>query len=1309
MRLKLLLLVFLLSGGLLSAQDTINTLIITEAYLDDGPAIGYFELTNVGDQPIQLNQFKFAEMRPWGDAPWQNPADRWWILPDHVLNPGESFVMAAQREFGPRQFRKGLDGPYPERGNKPEMLEIADILYQIAETNGDETDLVDPMPTNFWTDLWNGRSCAFIQQYLSDVDSVVVDQVNGWFDGDNGLNIDKGGYDIGGITQASAHAYLIRKASVKHGNLDFANAAGIGEDDGEWIVVPREGGVWRDVMWTVGNHGSFVLDENTLESDIADIDFANKTITVPWGTRKHDGIMRLMKRKPGLAWNYTLNANHEDSLSFAAKTGDVLNLTVAGDTWQKADFTIIVAEPTADANIVVPRVNEDPAGNWRTGSFRNRPTVYEGIQGWPRVTMHENGQDSIWGSRWGIPYATRVDSLLERLEKPANATWEIVWVDGVERPDLKDGDILRVTSQSGKVKDYYIAVLPFRAAHNAQLASITWPDIPEYYKGIFGWVGDTIPNFGPTVYNYILTVPVDVDGIPALVAKPQDANARVSVKRAANLVGTKEDRTISFTVTAQDDTTIRVYNVELVKEQNPLDVQPWSADPIISEVIFWEQWSNGFVEIFNPGNQPLDLSNYMFFGGYSNNPAEAITWYGQPGDWMNRYGKYVPGYKWVNEAQWQVTPAILEQDLAVNPIVMPGDVFVMGGIYTSGFTHPSWAPDYVWPVPAQLDVQFNNDFNDWGIQGNPWNEPVGAVCCRQWNGANYYLYKILNDSVKMGLKPATDPNDFLLIETFGEGDGSAWSPGGIDHGMITSWVRKPEYWKGKTGFRESFGDTPEESEWTWTNQAYWNNLNAGWPFSILYVGNDLGKHFMYTVTHFMSTVSSVVYKVSPGYGKDGALESIRGMTPGVTAGEFLGNIVKKNEGQVLKVKGAAGELAMDALLNNNDTLVVMSADSTNVTKYLLEVAEGGLSSDAILTSSRYNITIVSEPKSGAENENAGVGTITGFDYGTSLKTILANITVPAGASMDVVDANGAYVPLVRLNFDTTYVNVTVNSNTYFDVIAENGVTEIVYQLIPDVSDDDAFITSDIYSVSQKDLLVQFVPRGTDVRSFLANIVPSAGSTVKIVNKMGQDRVDGVVADDDKVVVTSPNGKNTTVYYIAMLSEQYVREITYLAYITSKVYGIDQVKLEVAKVNKGTTVANFYANIVPSMGATAMVTDKNGVEKTSGEITSTDKVVVTSLDGKHKNVYTFATVVSAETMESVNIDVYPNPTTDLLNIRGVQPGNRVRVYNAVGAMIRDISVQRNIETVRLDKEPAGMYMIVVSSENEMLGRFKAVKK
>lgn len=1302
MRLKLLLFLVLLTGGLLQAQDTIpyRQLLITEAYLGSQD-LGYFEITNVGNEDVQLSEFKFAEMRPWGDPRWSNPADRWWILPDHILKAGESFVLAGILEFGPNQFKKGLDG-YTERGYKADLAAIAaekgEVIYR-REANGDETDLVHEMATAMWNDISGGRSCMFLQHNLSETDTVVVDQVNGWFDGDNGLNIDKGGYDIAGVTKASANSYLIRKFSVKTGNLEFA--AGIGEDDGEWIVVKREGGTWRDAMWTVGNHGDYKLDENTLESDVADVDFANKVITVPWGTLRADGIMHLMKKKPGIAWNYVLSPAHEDSLSFGAKTGDQLLITVCGNTGYRATFDIVVAPPTADANTVVPVTNETPNGDWRDD-------VEQGLLGWPRVTAHEAGNDSIWGSRGGIPYATRIDTLLERLEKPANASWEIEYVDGVPHPDAVDGDKLVITSENGTVKKYHIAVLPWRHDHNAQLASITFPDLPAFYQGIFGWVGDTIPSFGPTVYNYRLNVPVDVEGIPALVAKPQNPNAKVSVKRATNLAGSLEDRTITFTVTAEDDTTFRHYSIELVKEKNPMYVQPYHADPILSELVFWEQWSNSFGELFNPGNQPLDLSNYMIAMEWNGDPSGVIQSRMDPGEWLDRFDKYVPGYKWVDEATWAVTPGILVQDLNVNPILMPGDVFAFGGIWTENFSVISWDPSYKWHLPENLDVQFNNfNGNHGGVYKNPWNEAISGngTPIRKWSNSEWYMFKILNDSIKQGLKPANDPNDFELIEWFGMGDVSNWVVGGVSAGMITNYMRKPEIFKGNPEAKGSFGTNRDDCEWTWTNQAYWDNLNAGWPYNIMYVGNDIGKHFAYAPTHYMSTVSSVVYKVSPGYS---VKESIRGMQPGVTASDFLSNIIKSDEMQTLKVKGVSGELAMDALLSMNDTLVVMSADSTNTTKYILEVAEGGLSANAVLTSSRYEITIVSQPKS-AGNENAGTATIKGFEYGTSLKTLLANITVPVGASMDIVDGEGVYIPLKRLNFDTTYVNVTVNDNTYFDVIAENGVTEIVYQLLPYASEQDAFITSDVYSVVQKDVLIKFVPRGTNVGAFLANLVPSAGASIKLVNNMGQERVDGYVADDDKVVVTSPNGMYSTVYYISRLAEKYVPEVTYLAYILSSTYKIDQVSFKINGVSGAATIADFYAKITASMGAAAVVVDKDGNQKAAGDINGSDMVKVTSADGKIEVMYTFGPLTSSGIVEDSNIQLYPNPTTGKINISGVEAGNRIQVYNSVGAAIRDINVQRNIETISLDREPAGMYMIVVSDSNKLLGRYKAVKK
>ena len=50
-------------------------------------------------------------------------------------------------------------------------------------------------------------------------------------------------------------------------------------------------------------------------------------------------------------------------------------------------------------------------------------------------------------------------------------------------------------------------------------------------------------------------VPFDVPGIPALVGKNADINGKVKVDRAKNLSGAEADRTVTFTSTAEDDTT----------------------------------------------------------------------------------------------------------------------------------------------------------------------------------------------------------------------------------------------------------------------------------------------------------------------------------------------------------------------------------------------------------------------------------------------------------------------------------------------------------------------------------------------------------------------------------------------------------------------------------------------------------------------------------------------------------------------------------------------------------------------------------
>ena len=1326
MKLKLLLLLMMLTG-MLYAQEPYRNLIISEARMDGQPS-NHVELTNMGNQPVNLSEFKFVLMRPWipepvldvWNDPWVPEGNRMFMLPDKVLQPGESFVLTSAYDFGPEMYRRRVDGfEGNQRPKQIEIYDLADFLIHIREPKSPEYPWVKDSVTtserygeNYqWVwETWAGRGCFMIEHHFAEGDSAVIDQVGGVFDND-GRNFSNDGYDVAGVAKATGNSLLVRKFSVKTGNLDFANARGVGAEDSEWMPVQRPEGYnsWRDLWWTVGNHGAYVLDENTLESDVIDVDFANKTLTVPWGTRRLDDIMRHMVKKPGIAWNYHLNPNHADSLYRSAKTGDKLTVYVLGNTMQTATFDIVVAEPTADANVVVPIAHIDNQSYTRGGPIVTN--TQSGILGWPRVTKHDHGTDTITGTWYGLPHATRTDTLLKYLEKPSNATWEFVWVDGVARPDLKSGDKLKVTSQNGTVKEYFIQVQGYVPSHNAYLSSITWPDIPNQYKPyytVLGWKGDTIAGFNSTTYNYRMPVPADYDGIPALIAKTQQLNAKVEVKRAVSLSGNVQDRTISFHVIAEDDSVNVTYNVELVKEKDPAKMQPYHGEPFFSEKIFWDQWSNSFLEIANPGNQPLDLSDYMIAMQWNVNPASVIESRMGVDEWMDRYDKYVPGYKWVDETQWAVTPGILVQDLSVNPIIMPGDVFCLGSIHTDAFTVVDWLPDYVWPVPAQLDVQFNN-YTGFQTYQNPWGEALSGdgKPMRKWMNASLYMWKILNDSIKLGLKPANDPLDFELIETFSMAEESDWVIGGVAGAMITNWMRKPHIYQGNTGFGEagSFGTDRDDTEWTWTNQAYWAARNAGWPQEILYIANDLGQHFMNEPTHYKSTVTSVVYKVSEGYSME---EEIRGMTPGTTVGTFLSNLNKADENQSLTVMSGDSELGMDDMLSLNDELWVLSADSTNTSRYILDVNEEGLSSNAVLISSLYEVVIESEPKSATATAEDGAGYITGFEYGTQLRTVLNNVTVPAGANLSIIDGEGAYVSLTRLNFDTAYVNVTVNANTYFDVVAENGVTRIVYQLQPRSSANDAFILSDVYSVSQSENLVNFVPRGTNVQVFLNNIVPSLGATAIVVDKMGFERTEGTLYDDDKVVVTSQNGLVTRVYHLGMLRSQYVGSPTYLAYILSNIYNVDQVNYIVKGPSESTTLAQFHSRITASMGATAVVVDAGGSQKTSGNLAVGDMVEVTSADGKIVVHYQIDLGTYAGMPNTSQIEIYPNPTTGKLNIRGADQGNRIQVFNSTGALVRDLKVRNTLETISIDDQPSGMYLILISNDKQLIGRYKAIK-
>jgi hypothetical protein len=1283
-------------GIALGQTKPYTNLIITEAQLSSCPQ-NYVEITNMGNETIDLSEFEFGCL-DFNSVPWAVLPNFSIRLPEKNLAPGESFLIAAASDFEPEMW---LKDPvfYREIVTKPEFYNIADMLLHRQEKNSiPGLDSITPG----WQSLfgYHGRDTYYLRHiFLNDMDeqdSVIIDQVGGVFDKASGTN-NGSAYDVAGVTEATRLCVLIRNFAVKTGNIDFASGRGLDFFDSEWIPVPildysyehdisLEG--WRAVFWTAGNHVDAVLNSQTLESKTGkvQVDLNAGTITVPWGIRNNDSLMHQFKKKPGLAWNYDrillidsadMNnwAAKEDSSYMSAITGDTLTLYVCGSSPVVKKFGIHVLPPTADDNIVIPKYGF----NFKTGFYGPFPKAYSGML----VTEKVPGMDTI--SR--LDFATRVDTLFKYLEKPANASWEIIFKSGVAHPDLVTGDILRVTSASGKSKDYYLKLEGYLPNKDAKLASITWPDIPESFKGdiasIYGWKQDTIPGFTPGRTNYTVRIPYDIEGIPALTYTQSNLNSKVEVSRAIAMEGPVEDRTITFTVTAEDNVTSTVYKVTFEKEQSPENIQPFTPEPFLSEFVFMDQWANSFIEICNPGTEPIDLTNYMIT--MSNLSAIETFAYGTTAeDFYNRHRRYVPGRKWVGEAEWAINPATLENDLCVNPIVYPGDVWVM--------TH-YWA-DWFTPGP---DTEYRNEI-DFDFAKNCWGDtiPVYDNAVGMWNPMNLFIWKILNDSVRDGLKPATDLNDFELIETLGTGLAwTDWNVPGHTFDWIQTYIRKPEIFRPNPEPNGSLGTTPENTEWNTIHVADLNAQGWGWPYNILRIVDNIGVHNLNPITVYKSTVTSRFLKVSQGYSDN---ESILGVKMGDKVSDLYDKIDKADPLQALKVVSSANGsvLTESAAISNNDTLIVISADSTNVTKYIMSVTAEGLSDNAVLTSTAYTITV-----------SGSTGEITGFDKYTLLKDVVDGVVLPAGATMTVIDEKDRYLTLTKLNYDTAYVDVQATSNAYFEVIAEDGMTKILYHLMPNTNPSDAYVTSDVYSVDQDACLIKFVPSGVSVHNLLNNLTPAPGATIIVADKMGFIRETGIIYKDDKVVVTSSNGNYFKTYFISILNPN---ENTYLAYVISDYYNVDQMSLLISGVVDPTTVNNFKAHLEVAYGAVMTVIDQDGNAVTRADLMEGDQVKVVSSDGGVTVIYQITLNPSSVPEAPKTLKIYPNPTSDgKVIIQGLKPGNRVQVYNALGVALYDVKAESSTDYVNLSAQPGGFYIFVISQDNKPINIQKIIKR
>ena len=1189
--------------------DTVPNLIFSEIRKIGGGArwgdYFYMEIANVGDSALNLKDFEINHFRTFNDF---NTSNHPIPLPDTVLQPNSTLVMGLINDYHDRHLDDfSIHGP-----TWVDMFDKIDFPQYTDEgvPPGGGYDSVSP-----WNEGWDrmnltwGEHCTYIEYHYPTGDSALADVLFGSFDENKNFVPSDGEADIAGVNADEGY-YLFRKTSVKDGSTDWDQSRGGDVGDSEWLPVPYRditAGRLTKTFTTIGHHGDADLTDQTVvpNNDNVSIDWDNNKITVPWGIR-NQFIMDEFDLGPGIAWHYNLSGNREDSVHNVVNTGDTLTLYAVGNELMVKDFHLEQG-PAANDNALVIHTN-------------NRNVDPEDGDVWWTTPFYVTKDDPEMDSIQDVAFAERVDTLLKYLEKAPNATWEIKWVDGQERVDVKRGDILEVTAEDGSTtKEYFInadSVPPL--SQNTNLSAITWPEAPAFLQNTPHWNHDTIPGFSSSKKAYEITVPYGTSAVPALKAYTQDLNATIdSVHRAISLSGPKENRTTSIVVRAEDDTTTTTYDVTFVEEKPERFIQPYKGEPMITQLglgIYERRIS--YLEISVPGNQTVDLSNYMITNmSPPTDPNQLITnnW----DDWSNRYVHYVPGYDFVADSasQWNNIPGIIEKDLAVNPVLQGGESFVIGHNHSWRF-QDHHQNNHNW-VAGDIDVYFTRQqFWDrreyFGLDqvqkmvtnGNDGISLTSDPAYFGEPGKNVVaIFKILNEEVKNGNKAlGEDPADYQLIEVFGDyASDAAYSPG--KDTLPDAWNngiwRKPEYFTPDTapGVQGSWANTDEESEWIYIGDQHLPE-DIGYDDKNRTVGGGLGNHIFDPITIHESTVASLVYKVSDGYESP---QDIKGVVAGTTVSDFMANLIPAHEEQELVVEGK-GE---NDGIAEGDVLKVTSANDSNITEYNLII--GALSDDAELTSQEYTIEI-----------DGGEGTISGIEMGTTVQEVIANVTKPQFATLYVTDEKVEnLIPLKSLDVDTNYVNTLAKDNIKFEVIAENGTDRIVYDLKLAIPNNEAYLFSEVYTVDQEMRYVSRIPNGTNVKTLFEHLKANKGAGTKVIDRIGAERTMGDLKGDDMIVVKSPDGTKEKYYNLELVSEAGQEND---AWVVSDVFTVNQVSDEISEIEDGMSVVIFNNLVRKAPNSTMTLHDSEGNEKTSGDIMTGDQLMVVSGNGKYSVTY-----------------------------------------------------------------------------------------
>ncbi len=105
----------------------------------------------------------------------------------------------------------------------------------------------------------------------------------------------------------------------------------------------------------------------------------------------------------------------------------------------------------------------------------------------------------------------------------------------------------------------------------------------------------------------------------------------------------------------------------------------------------------------------------------------------------------------------------------------------------------------------------------------------------------------------------------------------------------------------------------------------------------------------------------------------------------------------------------------------------------------------------------------------------------------------------------------------------------------------------------------------------------------------------------------------------------------------------------------------------------------------------------------------DEIVITQ--GFHQDRYIITTAIENLQNIEINISIYPNPTTEFINIRIESSKTESLQYiltDISGKILQCKKAENNIEQIDFSTFTSGIYFLTVKQENQIINSFKIMK-